>query len=209
MSLTQAYDACFRCNPCSTSIHPRSSMWKEKLFIPMEPCKSLLLCSPLHAGSKQFGPAGFLLVQHCSWHCLPFKGGRERTFLHAALCVCVLGFRQRCCPHGRSVLQRILLSLVWNDPVFSSPQSSAVESWGKLRNQRMISIGRKGLCKISSCLSVLGPFLCPCLGLAAHSLSSQPPHLGWHSCKVVAGLCVQAHSLDRLWVFASGLRRTD
>jgi len=93
MSLTQAYDACFRCSPCSMSIHPRSSMWKEKLSIPMEPCKSLLLCSPLHTGSKQFGPARLLLVQHCSQHCLPFKGGRERTFLRAALCVWVLDSR--------------------------------------------------------------------------------------------------------------------
>lgn len=118
ISVTQAYDACFRCNPCSMYIHPRSSMWKEeKLSIPTEPCKSLLFAVlspfPLPAGSEQFGPSWLLPLQHCCWHWLPLKGGREGTVLCAELGVWVPDSSL-----GRSdvlmeeVFQGILLSLI-------------------------------------------------------------------------------------------------
>lgn len=129
ISVTQVYHICFRCNPCSTYIHPRSSMWKEKLFIPMEPCKSLLLavaepCSP-PSWVEPFGPLRLLPPQLCYWHCPPLKGGRGGTTVsHVTLC------------GGASFSQSPALEEVvssWRDcspgnPVFSSAQP--VVWWG-------------------------------------------------------------------------------
>jgi len=90
-------------------------MWKEeKLFIPMEPCKSLVGCSrapvPLPAGSSQAPSTPALLLA------LPAVGRRKRRNRCTCYLVCVgvvsasLQLWGRCCRHGGTVLQGIRLS---------------------------------------------------------------------------------------------------
>lgn len=174
ISVTQVYHICFRCNPCSTYIHPRSSMWKEKLFIPMEPCKSLLLavaepCSP-PSWVEPFGPPRLLPPQLCCWHCPPLKGGRGGTTVsHVTLCVGT-SFSQTPALEEVVFLMEGLFSR--ESSIFLCPARCVVR-WGSFRNQSITARGRRGVCKVSFSPCLLCPLLWGCCPLGCSQPSAQ------------------------------------